>query len=96
MQVRDVYATGIEYFISFGRRAAGIERACVSVAIQCGYDWFGAILKLKSLFSFQVEDAVLVTFDPKHSFFVIFTTSHTLHFLHYDSMKQLGLKDAGK
>lgn len=41
--------------------------------------------------SFQVGDIVLVTYNEKYQHFTLLTTSHTLHFVHGESLEKLGI-----
>uniref|UniRef100_H2YL37 Autophagy-related protein 11 C-terminal domain-containing protein n=1 Tax=Ciona savignyi TaxID=51511 RepID=H2YL37_CIOSA len=42
--------------------------------------------------NFQVDDLVMVMFDTLYHHHVVVTQAHTLHFLHNDSITELGLK----
>nr|XP_002122437.1 RB1-inducible coiled-coil protein 1 [Ciona intestinalis] len=45
-----------------------------------------------SISNFEPGDLVLVTYDTHYRHHVVVTLTHTLHFLHNDSMNELGLK----
>lgn len=46
-------------------------------------------------YSFQPDDLVLIMYDTQYCHHVVYTPGHTLHFVHSDSLTELGLNQSG-